>query len=65
MLVIWQRLGEMLDLTTRFLTSKTFFITLPPKVSAFISGRSRSLQPVVFNRINTVTCLYKISFFFY
>ena len=64
LLVIWQRLGEMLDLTTRFLTSKTFFITLPPKVSTFISGRSRStsLQPVqtqldlstVFTRLNAL-----------
>ena len=61
-LVIWQRQGEMLDLTTRFLTSKTFFITLPPKVSTFISGRSRSLQPVqtqldlstVFTRLNAL-----------
>ena len=62
LLVIWQRPGEMLDLTTRFLTSKTFFITLPPKVSTFISGRSRSLQPVqtqldlstVFTRLNAL-----------
>ena len=61
-LVIWQRQGEMLDLTTRFLTSKTFFITLPPKVSTFISGRWRSLQPVqtqldlstVFTRLNAL-----------
>ena len=61
-LVIWQRQREMLDLTTRFLTSKTFFITLPPKVSTFISGRSRSLQPVqtqldlstVFTRLNAL-----------
>ena len=59
-LVIWQRQGKMLDLKTRFLTSKTFFITLPPKVSTFISGTSRSLQPVqtqldlstVFTRLN-------------
>ena len=47
LLVIWRRLGEMLDLTMRFPTSKAFFMTFPPKVSTLISGRSRSLQPVL------------------
>ena len=62
LLVIWRRPGEMLDLTTRFLTSKIFFTTFPPKVSTFISGRWRSLQPVqtqldsstVFTRLNAL-----------